>query len=226
MSAHFTLTLDTAPPSSPLLLIDGGIDRTGSQLVSVAVTSPDADTQEMLLWGDVDEAHDPDVQRLETDSTWVSYSPTERLVRLSPGQARKRLYARLRDDVGNETAAFADWVDYDISVPTVEITLAPSRAKVSKVPPAHVTVFGWEANVVFDRYEVRAVPTAGSPRAAGPQIGTAHGSANVSGVGTFASEVPISTSVTGGDLEAASPGDGQKVVKVFVRSADTQAWSA
>lgn len=225
MSAHVTLTLDTAPPASPAILVNNGVDKTGNRLVSVAVTTTSIDAQAVKVWGDVDPTFDVNVQATEGASTFFSYSPTSFFVMLSLGEARKNLFARLRDDVFNVSPAFTDWIDYDLGTPQVDVVVSPSRSKVSKISLAHQSTFGWQSTVVFDRYEVRVVPTAGSQRTAGPQIGTAFGSANVVGTGVFPSSTTVTTTVTGADIEAVSPGDGEKVVKVFVRNLDTQVWS-
>ena len=50
-------------------------------------------------------------------------------------------------------------------------------------------------------------------------IGTANGSTNMSATGEFADAEAINCTITGADLEAASAGDGEKVIKVFVRHA-------
>lgn len=229
MPAHFRLSLDTAPPAAPALVIDGGAARTGAQNVAVDLSTSDyeggaRDVQEARVWGDVDPGADPKVQPTEEASLWHVYQPSL-VVRLSPGDGRKRLYARLRDDVCNETVVFTDFIDLDTSVPVVSITTPVDRGRVSKVAPCSRALFVWEASVPFAAYEVRVVPSVGSPHVGGVPIPTTSGSANTQGVGSFPAETGIATVVEGADLEAASPGDTEKIVKVFVRAADGT-WSA
>lgn len=229
MSSHFTLTLDTQAPASPTLLLNGGAAVTGAAEVAVSLSTADyqagaRDVAQMRLWGDVDPAADPLVQPTEAASAWQTFT-TDYVVRLTAGTGRKHLYARLKDDVCNETVPFTDWIDLDTTSPVVSIVTAVDRARISKVAPCSNALFLWEANRPFVRYEVRVVPSSGSPQQSGVLIGTGSGSANTSGVGAFPSATPISTVINGADLEAASPGDTTKVVKVFVRSADG-VWSA
>lgn len=229
MTAHFRLTLDTAPPASPALLVNDGAATTGSQNVLVSVSTSDyeggdRDVQEMKVWGDVDPAADTTVQATEEASAWTVYQEAK-VVRLSSGSGRKRLYARLRDDVCNVTLPFTDFIDLDTDVPVVSITTAVDRGRISKVAPCNRALFVWESSVPFSAYEVRVVPSAGSPHVGGVPVPTTSGSANTQGVGSFPAQTGVATVIDGADLEAASPGDTDKIVKVFVRGLDG-VWSA
>lgn len=226
----FTLILDTKPPAAPALLIEAGVATVGRRQVSVALSSADylsgsADVAEMKLWGDVDPTADPAVGVLEADSDWQTYQPTY-LVRLSDGAGRKTLYARLKDDVCNQTVVFSDFIDLSLTVPVVTVVTAIDRSRISKIAPCDTAVFLWESSLDFDRYEVRVVPTAGSPHGAGVLIPTTAGSINTSANGAFLADTPITTTIKGTDLAVASPGDGTKIIKLFVRKAGTQVWSS
>lgn len=220
--SYFHLELDTRPPATPTLLINGGAAFATVRDVQVALSSADyaggsADVDDMLIWGDVDPAADPFVQPDEGDSQWLNFTP-DYVVRLSPGDGRKRIYARLRDDVCNVTPVFTDFIDLSEGGPSVEIVTPVDRGRISKTAPCDLATFAWEASLAFDRFEVRVVPSIGSPWGAGTIIPTTSGSLNTSGTGSFLAETPIITQIRGADLEAASPGDTSKVVKVFVRS--------
>lgn len=216
MSAHFTVVLDTAPPASPVLLVNGGADRTGDRVVMVALATPSLDVAEMKIWGDIDPTANPLFQATEGASDWTLWSP-EVAIRLSAGTGRKYLYARLKDDVCNETPAFTDWIDYDADAPVVAITNPPDRTRISATAPCDTTTFSWECGHDFTDYMVRVVPSIGSPREAGVLVGTTHGSTGTAGTGSFPASTPRTTTVRGADLLAASPGDGSKVVKVFCK---------
>lgn len=229
MTASFDLTLDTQAPANPSLLINGGAAVTGDPMVWVDLSTSDYltganDVLAMKIWGDVDLVADPSFTPQEADATWIAFD--ERVpVLLSAGSGRKYLYARFRDDVGNESLPFSDFIDLNIDIPTVSITTAADRDRISKVNPFHTTTFVWEANVPFLAYEVRVVPSHGSPRQAGVVLGTSGGSLGVSGDTRIEALTPVTTTITGGDLEAASPGDTVKVVKVFVQGVEGT-WSA
>jgi hypothetical protein len=226
MSASFTLVLDTQAPANPALLINDGAAVTGDRAVWVRLSTADfgaGDVSEMKVWGDVDPTADPALTVAEADATWLPY--TEQIaVMLSDGEGRKYLYSRLRDDVGNETLPFTDFIDLDTTVPVVTVTTAVDRGRISKVSPYDVATFTWECNIDFVAYQVRVVPSPGSPQQAGVLIGTAAGSVNTSG-GAGTGHAPVISSIRGADLEAASPGNTTKVIKVFVQEA-SGAWSA
>lgn len=226
--SYFYLVLDTKPPANPRLVLDGGAAVAGRREVVVGIASPDyeggsRDVEMMLLWGDVDPAADALVQPTEAASAWQTFQP-EYVVRLAGGSGRKTVNARLRDDVCNETPVFCGFIDLDLDSPVVTIASAIDRARISKVAPCDTAVFQWHASRPFTSYEVRVVPTVGSPHQAGAPIRSAHGSANTQGVGAFPADTVITTVVNGVDLEIASPGDSLKLVKVFVRD-DAGVWS-
>lgn len=230
MSASFTLILDTKPPANPVVLINGGAAVTGAREVTVQLGTTDylagaEDVTDMIIWGDVEPTTDPLIQPLEADSEWRTYE-TEINVRLSAGDGRKHLYVKLRDDVLNATLAFTDFIDYDSTAPIVSITTPVDEAKISKVSPSDVATFSWQSSRAFDRYEVRVVPSTGSPSVAGVLIPTTAGSTHTSGSASFPANTPIVTQIRGTDLQTASPGDTAKIIKVFVRDASTADWSS
>lgn len=221
MTASFILTLDTVPPANPMLLINGGAEVTGDWVVLVTIFSADfgggaRDVTSMKLWGDVDNSSDPLIQTSEAASAWQSFA-SDRPVMLSPGSGRKTVYAKLRDDVGNETLTFSDFIDLNLDAPVVQVVTGLDRGKVSKIAPFSQASLSWQANTAFERYEVRVVPQAGSPHQAGVLIPNTFGSANTTGSGAFPAYTPITTFISGGDLEVASPGNTSKIIKIFVQ---------
>jgi hypothetical protein len=228
VSSFFTLTLDTSAPANPALLINGGAAVTGAQVAQVVISTTDLDggardVTQMKLWGDVDPTADPAVQVHEADSAWIGFD-ADTVVKLSAGSGRKTLYARLRDDVLNETLPFSDFIDLDTTAPVVTITTAVDRSRISKVPGADTAIFTWQSSRAFTHYEIRVVPNAGSPHQAGVPLHGVNGSTGVSGDGNFGATQPMTTVIKGADLEAASPGDTTKLIKVFVLDTDG-AWS-
>lgn len=224
MTASFTLVLDTQPPANPVLALNYGAVVTGDPVVIVSLSSVSEDVQEMVVWGDVDPTADSTVQTTEADSTWTLYSP-DKAIRLDATPGPKYVFARLRDDVCNETPIIEAQITLDLDTPVVSITTPPDRTRISKVAPCNNALFRWQSNKPFVAYEVRVVPSPGSPQGAGFPINTQGGSANTSGVGAFPEATPITTVVNGSDLEAASPGDTAKTIKVFVQDTDG-VWSA
>lgn len=230
MTASFNLVLDTQAPANPSLLINGGAAATGDRDVWLRVATADFgaganDVFQMKVWGDVEPFVDSAIGAGEFDSQWLPFAE-QVAVRLSPGQGRKHVSARLRDDVGNETPAFTDFIDYDTSIPVVTVLHPVDRSRISKVEPYDAATFTWEASVPIIAYQVRVVPSHGSPYQAGVPIRSAYGSENTVGnTVQVPAHTPIITTIRGADLEAASPGNTEKIVKVFAQDA-TGVWSA
>lgn len=221
MPAYTTLTLDTQGPAGVTASINSGAAYAAVQDVTLAIGTSDGSTTgyQMKIWGSVDTANNASIQATEGASAWIAYSATQ-AVRLSAGDGVKTLNVRLRDDVQNESAPASDTITLDTSAPVPTITVAATPAKISKIAGKDTSTLEWSVDAVFEEYEVRVVPSTGSTRAAGTVLGTANGSTNVAGAaGGYPASTAIVTSIKGADLEAASAGDGAKIIKVFVRDA-------
>lgn len=224
MAAHFTLTLDTTAPGGVTLSIDAGAATTTDQSVDLAIATSDGDTTsyQMKVWGSVDPAADAQVQTTEGASAWIAFS-TSKTVTVSTGDGLKTLNVKVRDDVFNESSAASDTITLDTTAPTVDITVAADRTRVSKQATRDTSIFSWAADEAFTEYKVKVVPATNSLHTAGTQIPTTAGSTNVSGTGSFPASTNIETQINGTDLETASTGDGAKIIKVFVLANGT--WS-
>lgn len=226
MPNNFLLELDTTAPAGVSLTLAGGATATGTQTVTAAIATSDGVTTgyQMKLWGTVDGAFDVDVQATEATSNWISYSASKS-IKLATGDGVKTLNLKIRDDVWNESAQVSDTITLDTSAPVPNVITGPSPAKISKVAGKRVSTFGWQTDQDFVDYKVKVVTSATDPDTAGTTIGTTNGSTNVAATGgTFLAATTITTTIDGADLEAASAGDGQKRIKVFVKDA-TGNWS-
>lgn len=223
MSAHLLLTLDTNPPARPLMAINAGATVTADRVVSVRLSSDSVDVSQMQIWGDLDASANPLFQPTQAASALTAFA-SETFLTLSPGSGTKTLYAVLADDVGNQTLPFTGAILLDLDSPTVSVTTAPDRSRISKQSGFDSSTFSWQPSVDVVQYQVRVVPTSGSPVSAGVALGSSGGSVNVAG-GAVSASTFVTTTVTGADLAAASPGDATKICKVFVKDA-TGKWSA
>lgn len=222
MAANFTLTLDTTGPAGVTFVLAGNAAFTSTRAISAAIGTSDGTTvgYQMKIWGDVDPAADANIQPLEANSAWVAYATTK-TVTLSTGDALKTVQFKLRDEVGNESSA-SDTITLDTTVPVLSIT-GPDLAKISKVAGFRVSTFSFSTDTALTAYKVKVVPATGSLESAGTQIGTTNGSTNMSG-GAVAQGATVTCTIDGRDLEAASAGDGQKIIKVFGQEA-SGSWS-
>lgn len=129
------------------------------------------------------------------------------------------MHIKVRDDVGNESAAVTASITVNTAVPVVTIT-GPDKSKISKVSGFDVCAFSFTSDVDFVEYTVRVVPSESSLNTAGTQIPVTGGSTNTSGTASgYKKNTAINVTINGADLETASSGDGTKIVKVFVKNA-------
>lgn len=213
MASYFQLILDTLAPSGLTLSINSGADYTTSAAVNLTIGVSDGATTgyQMKIWG-------IDGVATEGVATWETYA-TSKAVTLTSGDGLKTVSIKVRDDVGNESSIVTDTITLNTTAPTVTISSGPDYSKISKVTGFNISAFSFTSDVEFTEYKVKVVPMNSSLQDAGTTIGTAGGSTNMTGTGTFAAATPINCTIYGVDLETASAGDGVKIVKVFVKNA-------
>ena len=218
-ATNFSVDLDTTAPTGVTVSIDAGAAYATSQSVTLTIATSDTPTTgyTMKVWGDVDTGADANVQATEGASAWITYA-TSKAVTLSTGDGTKTINLKVRDDVWNESSGASDTITLDTSLPTPNITTAPDATKISKISGKRVVNFGWQSDVIFDEYKIKAVPSSGSIHTAGTTIATTNGSTNMTGAaGSYPATTTISSSIDGRDLDVADSGDGTKVIKIFVK---------
>lgn len=212
MASYFNLTLDTLAPQGLTIKLNNGSQYTTNKTVQLAVnvTDESADGYQMKVWG-------IDGIAKESDAVWETLANVKDIT-LPTGDGLKTVYVKVRDDVCNETAAASATITLDTSVPAVTI-IGPDVSRISKTAPKNVATFSFTSDVAFTEYKIKVVPSKSSLHDAGTLIGTANGSTNMTATGTFKASTAISCKIYGKDLEAASSGDGEKIIKVFVKNA-------
>ena len=211
MASYFNLTLDTLAPQGLTIKLNNGSQYTTSKAVQLAinVTDESADGYQMKIWG-------IDGIAKESDAVWETLANVKDIT-LPTGDGLKTVYVKVRDDVYNETAVTSTSITLDTSVPAVTI-IGPDVSRISKTSPKDVATFSFTSDVAFTEYKIKVVPSKSSLHDAGTLIGTANGSTNMSATGTFKASTAISCKIYGKDLELASSGDGEKIIKVFVKN--------
>lgn len=213
MASYFNLTLDTTAPAGVTLSINNDDLYTTTPTVNLAIGCSDGDTTgyQMQIWGTA-------TAQSQEQASWVTYQPTTQ-VTLPSGDGLKTVYVIVRDAVGNQSAQASDSITLDTAVPAVTVT-GPDNSTISQVPGFNTSVFNFTSDVIFEEYKVCVVPANGSTQNAGVTIGTTNGSVNTSGSdGSYPADTNIEVTINGTDLEAASSGDGVKIIKVFVKNA-------
>ena len=213
MASFFNLILDTTAPAGVTLALNDDARYTTKASITAKIGCEDAVTTgyQMKIWGSVDGA------ATEDDAAWVTFAETKSIT-LSTGDGKKTVNLRVRDDVGNEFITVTKEIILDTAVPVVTIT-GPDKSKISKVPTFNVAAISFTCDVDFVEYKVKVVPATTSLQDAGVVIGTTNGSTNMSGTGEYPDAQAIDCTINAADLEAASAGDGEKIIKVFVRNA-------
>lgn len=221
MASFFNLLLDTLAPDNLIAKLNNGALYTSSTAATLSVAVDDTDTTgyQMKIWG-VDGVTD------EADASWETFAASKAIT-LPTGDGLKTINVKVRDDVGNETAAATVTITLVSDVPVVTVT-GPDKSKISKVAGFDAAVISFMANMAFVEYKVCVVPAENSLVDAGALIPVAGGSINTSGTQTaespFPADTAINVTINGTDLESASGGDGTKIVKVFVKD-DRDIWS-
>jgi hypothetical protein len=239
MGSYVTIKLDTQGPASPSVVIDSAQTYATDTLLDLAISCADTDKTgfTMKIWGDLDLAQAKTdglvggaaTGTTEADAQWISYSATKQ-VKAAAGDGVKTIYLKIRDAVYNVSAQASDTITIDMTKPTVVVS-GPDQGTISKQAGKDTSILTFtvtttDGETTFLEYKVKVVPSGTSDHTAGVQIGTANGSSNVSGVaGNYANATPISVTIKGADLEAASADDGDKIVKVFVKDRAGN-WSA
>lgn len=230
MSSYVRLILDTTSPQSLDLLLNGGSTYTGSRMVDAAISTADEDTTgySMKLWGDIDfdwakvnnlvEQDTPDQEVHADNAVWVDFASNKEL-RLSVTDGSKVIYVQLRDDVHNLSDIVEDSITVDTEVPNVLVLSGPTPPKISKVDGKNISELEFRFSKDVVEYKVTVVGNSGDAEQTAVVIADTNGSANVAGVGEFTEDTTIICEINGTDLEEASPGDGEKIVKVFAKDA-------
>lgn len=232
MANNFTLKLDTTGPASPTVQIESGATFATNQLVNLTIGTTDTPTTgyQMKVWGTLDLTQAKAdglvgagaAATAESDALWITYV-TAKQVKLASGDGAKTVYVKIRDDVFNESGQASDSITLDTTIPVVSIT-GPDVSKISKQATKNTCAFSFTVDTDFVEYKVKIVASAGAAHTTGAQIGTASGSTNMSGTGAYTTGTPISCTIKGTDLETASAGDGDKIIKVFVKDS-SDLWS-
>lgn len=228
--AYGTLVLDTVGPKGSLV-IGTGAARINARTVQLHITSEAADVVQYKIYGDVDPSVDPAIQVAEADSSWLSWergtdaeNPNlvqDKLITVSASDGQKKIYVKLKDDVSNVGDAFFGLVFFDETVPTVTLVSGPTPKKISKIPEKNISTLEFQVSEPYVEYKVTVVSAEGDRQEVSTVIPTTNGSTNTSGTinagSPYAADTPQTVTINGADLELASPGDGTKIIKVFVK---------
>ena len=233
MANFVNITLDTIAPTGVSVFINGNVEKTTSTAVSLTVGCADEDLSgyQMKIWGTADAP-------TEESASWETYQQTKNIT-LSSGDGLKTVYVKVRDDVWNESAAASDTITLYEKLPSI-IGLSVNKSRISLVEGKNVTIGNFTVDENISEIKIMLVQNSNDSydSATNVIIPTTNGSGieSDSGVlpckngvlhteGVVDSVIGLSFSIYAADINNVSPGDGVKIVKVFVRSAETGSWS-
>ena len=121
MASFFNLTLDTLAPAGLSIILNDGAQYATSATVTAKISVSDETTTgyQMKIWGTKAAAK-------EADASWETFAATKSIT-LPDGDGLKTIYVKVRDDVGNESAAASDSITLNTSIPAVTITGPDNR---------------------------------------------------------------------------------------------------
>lgn len=229
--AFARLRLDTTGPIGQLVLGNGsGFSADEDILFRISVDAASSDAVSYKIWGGLDDGSGNIVEVQESAAQWKSLNlfedPSsglfeyEGVIKLTNEDGLKEIFIRLVDDVGNESAIISKQIYLDRTPAEIDIIGLPDPDKISKIDTFNISTMSWVSSEDLVEYKIMVVPSEGSLHDVGTQIGTTFDSEFVYGEGTVetpvvAADTPITTTITGADLEAACLGDGEKIIKVF-----------
>lgn len=247
MSSYVSVTLDTTGPKGVSVCINGDEQRTTDTQLTLEILCSDSDTTnyQMKIWSDVMEF------TTEESAQWEDYSREKIITFYNEVLESKTVtvYVKLRDDVWNESEIASDSIDVYTQTPTVTITVV-SRAKISKIPateydsaadrlfPRNTSLIGFtvdrdcddlmimvveDINASYDDPSNVLIPTNGSSNIQNADSEILTGSDGMQITSVYENG-QYRAYIKGDDLEAASPVDGVKIIKIFAHEADGS-WS-
>ena len=145
MASFFNLTLDTLAPAGLSLILNDGAQYATSATVTAKISVSDETTTgyQMKIWG-------TKTAETEAEASWETFATTKSIT-LPDGDGLKTIYVKMRDDVGNETAAVSDTITLNTSIPAVTIT-GPDKSRISKVTGYDAAAFSFVCDVDFEEY--------------------------------------------------------------------------
>ena len=229
MSSFVKVNVKTTAPEGLTFELNGGVSSTSELTIPASLTFSDNTLTQYRIYGDIVNAEGEAITA--ENAEWKSISPdqlsagkVETTVTLSSDEGTKNLTIEVKDDVGNVGTGTAS-VTYSVALPTVTITQQPSKTKISKVAPFNFFTFKFKAAQDCTEYKVCFVGSTSAAASEGVEIPVTGGSLNITGTDLVA-ETEVEVTVYTEDLLAASDnGDGEKIVKVFVKTED-DVWSA
>lgn len=234
MASYINITLDTIGPGGVSVKINGDEESTTSTSAELTITCSDTDLTDyqMKIWGTA-------TALTEDDAEWETFQESKNIT-LSSKDGIKTVYVKVRDDVWNESVTASDTITLFSKLPTVE-SFRLYVGKISLVQGKNATGGNFYFDEDIDAVKIMIVQDINAKHddASNISIPTTNGSYIMNNAEDMLAgncmefydkfcagdEGILFCEIFAGDIVAVSPGDGVKLLKVFVRSAASGNWS-
>lgn len=235
MAGYTNLTLDTTAPSSVSVIINNEEIKTNSAEVTLSITCSDEDLKgyQMKIWG-------TSSAETEDSASWENFQNTKNIT-LPAGDGGKTVFVKVRDDVWNESVTVSDTIMLQTKLPSV-LDLVLFNSKISLVSGRNMSTGIFEIDESISALKIMIVQNinAAYNDPTNISIPTKYGSYMESDLGRIpnassdvleADETMVESvyslnfTLCADDIQTASPGDGVKIIKIFVKSAESGNWS-
>lgn len=235
MANYVNLILDTIGPAGVSVKINGDEERTTSTSAELAITCSDSDRTDyqMKIWGTA-------TAPTEADAVWETFQESKNIT-LPTYDGIKTVYVKVRDDVWNESVTASDTITLYTKLPDVNFRMVDGKVSLVKGKNSAGGNFGFDENIDAAKIMIVRDINARHDDATNISIPATNGSF------MFKDDDSLLTKefegymefedilcdcaymnfciIQAADIAAASPGDGVKLLKVFVRSAASGQWS-
>lgn len=233
MSNYVNLELDTLGPQGVSVKINEGETTTNINVINLTVSCTDEDLTgyQMKVWGT---ASCP----TEEDAVWSNFVSSNTYL-ISSTDGLKTISVKLRDDVHNESVTASASIRLLTNRPSIQ-NLYIGPAKVSLVEGKNLATgaFGFDEKIDAAKVMIVQDINAKHDNQANISIPTTNGSHLEFEDGTRLSSdylefeghecdniFTVLFNINANDIASVSPGDGVKIIKVFVRSVASGLWS-
>lgn len=233
MASYVNLTLDTIGPGGVNVKINGDEETTTSTFATLSITCSDADLTgyQMKIWGVVSAL-------TEDAASWETFQETKNIILPETGGI-KTVYVKVRDDVWNESVTASDTITLFTKLPTVEgIRLINSKLSLVNEKNSTGGSFAFDENIDAAKIMIVQDINAKHDDPSNISIPTTNNSYIMNDSDEILTDgymefdnkfcdcnYTVFFAIYAADIAAVSPGDGVKILKVFVRSASSGNWS-
>ena len=233
MANYVNLELDTLGPQGVSLVVNDGeaVSTVNVARIKLSCSDPDTTGYQIKLWGTLQAP-------TEAEAKWSSFT-TSGTHAVSAANGIKTIYVKVRDDVYNESPTVSASFKLSTDKPTVkDLYIGPAKVSLMEGKNIATGSFGYSENISAAKMMIVQDVNATHDNQTNILIPTTNGSCFEYEDGEKLSTDKMSFenkecdaiftiiyNINAKDIAAVAPGDGVKIIKVFVKSAESGLWS-